>query len=93
MGVTSTATVGPKDDWPSVRLRLVAGPTSRTAISFSPDCARVLEQEGRDQVIRIAEQRHAFPSLSIGIVSESLSHIIGENADRGDLSVIAIIAN
>src|SRR6516162_11487087 len=47
IGVTSTATVGPKLELPSERLRSAAPPSSTTATSFgslSADCAKALVQ-------------------------------------------------
>src|ERR1700676_4898104 len=46
MGVTSTATEGPKLDPPSLRLQLPAPPSSITAAgSFSTDCAKAVAED------------------------------------------------
>jgi hypothetical protein len=57
MGVTSTATVGPKDD-PPLKFQLAAAPSSMTATSFSSwsaDCAKALpaEQENKAAITMI----------------------------------------
>src|ERR1700741_1164083 len=51
IGVTSTATVGPKLELPSVRLRSAAPPSSTTATSFSVDCAKTFPaQRSKDAI-------------------------------------------
>jgi hypothetical protein len=53
-GVTSAATVGPKDDPPPLKFQLVAAPSSMTATSFSSlsVCANaLLEQKNKTAII------------------------------------------
>src|SRR6202008_4941728 len=54
IGVTSTATVGPKLELPSVRLRSAAAPSSTTATdSFSADWAKTFSAQRSNDAIKM----------------------------------------